>query len=158
MKPPPRRSAPVPSEVLEQRQAAVSGVAHSAEFERRYLAELEAAPERLSWDEFKEKAANVDNSVEEAQVQAAARFRRELDKARAAMLEPRAERKKHKRKHKKEGRSERSKDRKRRRRERAASSESEDSESGHSSRAHHRRKADESSIRASEATDENRRE
>lgn len=150
----------MPSEALEQRQAAaaVSGVAHSAEFERRYLAELEAAPERLSWDEFKEKAANVDNSVEEAQVQAAARFRRELDEARAAMLEPRAERKKHKRKHKKEGRSERSKDRKRRRRERAASSESEDSESGHSSRAHHRRKAEEISIRGSEATGEDRRE
>ena len=149
----------MPSEVLEQRQAAaaVSGVAHSAEFERRYLAELEAAPERLSWDEFKEKAANVDNSVEEAQVQAAARFRRELDKARAAMLEPRAERKKHKRKHK-EGRSERSKDRKRRRRERVASSESEDSESGHSTRARHRRKAEEGSIRGSEATSEDRRE
>ena len=62
---------------------------HSAEYEQKYLNDLLNAPERPSWDEFKEqqrKKGEMESDFARVEAEQARRFRKELDEARAARL------------------------------------------------------------------------
>mmetsp|Transcript_12002 Transcript_12002/g.20279 ORF Transcript_12002/g.20279 Transcript_12002/m.20279 type:complete len:162 (-) Transcript_12002:474-959(-) len=62
---------------------------HSKEYEQEYLNSLLNAPERLTWDEFKEqqkKKGEMESDFARLEEEQQKRFRKELDAARAARL------------------------------------------------------------------------
>ena len=79
-KPVKRPSAPVDAEVEESEKPF-----HSSVFEQERLNSLINAPERQTWDEFKEtlrKKGEMDGDETRLQEEAQRRFRKELDEAR----------------------------------------------------------------------------
>jgi len=105
---------------------------HSKEFEQQHLDNLLNAPERPTWDEFKErqrKKGELEGGMEKMEEEAQRRFRKELDEERAQRLahgrnrtEEESSKKKKKDKHKskkdkkeKKEKKEKSKKKKRRR-------------------------------------------
>ena len=62
---------------------------HSKEFEQQHLDNLLNAPERPTWDEFKEqqrKKGELEGDMDKVEQEAQDRFRKELDADRAARL------------------------------------------------------------------------
>mgnify|MGYP003685259021 FL=1 len=111
---------------------------HSSAYEQERLNSLINAPERQTWEEFKEtlrKKGEMDGDVSRAEEEAQRRFRQELDAARAERMggggsegDSSRKRKKEK-KEKRRKKSKREKDKKKRRRNDSEISDSESSDS-----------------------------